>query len=78
MNSLVFVGIDVHSNSFSLACYVPDWDVFYYEETIGANVPEVIKYADRVSALNPNAKLQFGYESGSLGYTLYRKMKNAA
>ena len=77
MKSVIYVGMDVHSNSYSVACYVPSLDEFHYEQTIGASVDAVIKYAKFVSELNPGAKLRFGYESGCLGYSLFRGMKKA-
>lgn len=75
MKSVIYVGMDVHSNSYSLACYVPQIDKFHYEETVAPDIEAVCKYASFVQELNPDAELKFGYESGCLGYSLCRKMK---
>ena len=56
MESIVYVGIDVHKDTYSICCYKAREDRFYYEKKIKAESKPVIKYLESV-------KKEFGDET---------------
>ena len=46
MESIVYVGIDVHKDSYSICCYKSREDRFYYEKKLKAESKPVIKYLE--------------------------------
>lgn len=74
MESLVYVGMDVHKDTYSLCCYRPGDGSFFAEATIDADAKLVKKYLDAVSAERPGAKFVACYEAGCLGFSLYKDL----
>ena len=48
MNTIVYVGMDVHKESFTLCCYCYDTDKVEYKQTIPADYRLILKYMDRI------------------------------
>lgn len=78
MKSIVYVGMDVHKNSFSL-CAMNERDKQIIAETkIAANAVLVKKFIDNVLLQfnNQDVEVIAGYEAGCLGYSLFRQLED--
>jgi len=77
MQSIVYVGMDVHKESYTLCCYRIDDDKLRYEQTIKPEIKNILKYLERVRIFyKEDIKIVCGYEAGCLGYTLYHQLAN--
>jgi len=75
MNSIIYVGMDVHSTSFTLCCYSFDTDKVSRIQTIKPDYKLILRYLEKIRADSAN-EIDFicGYEAGCLGYTLYHQL----
>lgn len=75
MNSIVYVGMDVHKESYTLCCYSFEEDKLQYQQKITPDYKQVLKYLEQVRNRYSN-EITFvcGYEAGCLGYTLYHQL----
>ena len=48
MNTIVYVGMDVHKESYTLCCYSYDTDKVEYKQTIPADYKLILKYMEQV------------------------------
>lgn len=71
----IFVGMDVHKETFSLCCYSIEKDEFSHPHTTAADYKHVLSYLASLRAVF-GEKVSFicGYEAGCLGYTLYHQL----
>ena len=75
MNSIVYVGMDVHKESYTVCCYTFDEDKIQHYQKIASDYKMVLKYIEQVRKLYPeDAEYVCGYEAGCLGYTLYHQL----
>ena len=76
MNSIIYVGMDVHKENFTLCCYSIDEDELKYKQTIKPDYKLILKYFETVRKRYPDKEIEFvcGYEAGCLGYTLYHQL----
>ena len=77
MNSIIYVGMDVHKESYTLCCYSFEEDKLQYKQKIAPDYKYILLYMEQVR--NKYAKdIEFvcGYEAGSLGYTLYNQLSS--
>ncbi|MCL2254806.1 MAG: hypothetical protein FWC09_10215 [Lachnospiraceae bacterium] len=75
MNSIVYVGMDVHKESFTVCCYTFDTDETKYQQKIAPDYKLVLKYIDGLRRKFPeDTEFICGYEARCLGYTLYRQL----
>jgi len=75
MSSIVYVGLDVHKESFTVCCYTFDADAVQYQQKLAPDYKLVLKYIEGVRKKFPEgAEFICGYEAGSLGYTLYHQL----
>jgi transposase len=75
MNSIVYVGMDVHKESYTVCCYTFDEDKIQHYQKIAPDYKMVLKYIEKVRKLYPeDAEYVCGYEAGCLGYTLYHQL----
>jgi len=44
MNTIVYVGMDVHKESYTLCCYSYDTDKVEYKQTVLADYKLILKY----------------------------------
>ena len=76
MESIVYVGMDVHKDSYSICCYKAKEDKFYYEKKVKAETKRVIKYLESVKEIFGEETIFFcGYEAGPTGFGLYRDLE---
>jgi transposase len=79
MNSIVYVGMDVHKESYTLCCYSYDTDKVEYKQTIPSDYKLVLKYMEQVrKRFEGEVTFVCGYEAGCLGYSLYHQLKDHA
>ncbi len=78
MESIIYVGMDVHKDSYSVCCYKSNEDRYYYEKKILAESKRVIKYLEAVKKeLGDETLFICGYEAGPTGFGLYRDLQKA-
>lgn len=73
MNSIVYIGMDVHKNSYSLCAVDGKTGEILGETKISPDVDLIIKFINNAKkkANEPDADVLAGYEAGCLGYSLY-------
>ena len=73
--STVYVGMDVHKESFSLRCYSNEKGTAEYPQKINAHYSKVINYLEAMRFHHGDDVLFLcGYEAGCLGFTLYHEL----
>lgn len=78
IESIVYVGIDVHKDTYSICCYKSREDRFYYEKKLVAESKRVIKYLESVEKeFGEDTLFVCGYEAGPTGFGLYRDLQKA-
>lgn len=79
MNSIVYVGMDVHKESYTVCCYSYDTDKVAYKQTLPPDYRLILKYMEKVRT-RYEGEITFvcGYEAGCLGYSLYHQLKDHA
>lgn len=75
MESIIYVGMDVHKDSYSLCCYDPKRDLFFSEMQIKSETKNVVKYLEHVLKMNDGAVTLCGYEAGPTGFRLCRELQ---
>ena len=79
MNTIVYVGMDVHKESYTLCCYCYDTDLVEYRQTIPADYRLVLKYMERIrDRYGGDIAVVCGYEAGCVGYSLYHQLTDHA
>ena len=75
MNTIVYIGMDVHKESHTLCCYSYETDKVEYKQTIPADYKLILKYMERVrERYEGEVSFVCGYEAGCLGYSLYHQL----
>lgn len=76
MKSIVFIGMDVHKNSYSLCCYDKESGEISREIKCAADVKLVKNYIEGIKKdLGEDTIIKCGYEAGCLGFSLYKLLK---
>ena len=75
MKSIIYVGMDVHKETYSMCCYSMENQSCFAEIQIESEIKAVMKYLRRVQA-NYGAPCEFvcAYEAGCIGYSLYHEL----
>lgn len=75
MNSIVYVGMDVHKESYTVCCYSFDTDEVMYKQKMSSDYKMILKYLEQIRKKN-SEEIEFvcGYEAGCLGYSLYHQL----
>lgn len=75
MNSIIYVGMDVHKESYTLRCYDIEKDELLYKQTIQPDYRLILKYLGQVrNRYSEEVDFVCGYEAGCLGYVLYHQL----
>ena len=79
MQSIVYVGMDVHVENFTFACYEESKGIYAQNQVRDANWKSVIKYLENIQKNRKEEEIHFvcGYEAGCLGYSLYHDLLQA-
>ena len=73
--STVYVGMDVHKETFSLCCYTNEKEMPEYPQKVNAHYSKVINYIEAMRFhYGDDALFVCGYEAGCLGFTLYHEL----
>ena len=80
MERIIYIGMDVHSTSYSLCALEPVFgqeNKFFFETKVTAEPSNIIKYIDDIESCFANDECTFvtGYEAGCLGFSLYNYLK---
>ena len=76
MKSILFIGMDVHKNTFSLCCYCKESGEILREVKCAAEAKLIKKFIDGIKKdLNEDLEFKCGYEAGCLGFSLYKELK---
>ena len=73
----VYVGMDVHKESFSLCAYTIEAEKGSYSRKTPSDYKEVLKYLEFLRTVyGTDTHFVCGYEAGCLGYSLYHQLTN--
>ena len=75
MNSIHYVGMDIHKENYTLCCYSFEKDDLEYKQTVAPDYRMILKYLEQIRR-REQQEIEFvcGYEAGCLGYTLYHQL----
>ena len=74
--SIVYIGMDVHKDSYSLCAYMPEFDAFLGETKCASEPKNVEKFIDNLREhLEDDVEFVTGYEAGVLGYSLHNTLE---
>ena len=73
--STIYVGMDVHKETFSLCCYTNEKEKAEYNQKVTGHYSKVLNYLEAMRFHYGN-EVTFicGYEAGCLGFTLYHQL----
>ena len=75
MKSILYVGMDVHKDQFTLCTYSIGDDAVRFQHTVAADYKQVLVYLEKVrqKTVGWKEEVEFvcGYEAGCLGFSLY-------
>ena len=75
MKSIIYIGMDVHTTSYTLCSYSYGDNKAYAFMKTPARYEEILKYIDRIKkSQNKDSRIVCGYEAGCLGYSLYHQL----
>ena len=73
--STVYIGMDVHKETFSLCCYTNEKEQAEYPQKVNGHYSKVINYIEAMRFhYGDDATFICGYEAGCLGFTLYHQL----
>lgn len=76
MKSILFIGMDVHKNTYSLCCYCKESCEILREGKCAAEAKLVKKFIEGIRRdFNQDLEFKCGYEAGCLGFSLYKELK---
>lgn len=75
MKSIIYIGMDVHNDSYTLCSYRIETEKIQHIQKIAPDYRLILKYLEQIRSLS-NEEIEFvcGYEAGCLGYTLYHQL----
>jgi len=77
MNSILYVGMDVHKESYTVCSYSFEHDEVEYQQKLPPDYKMVLKYLEQLrKRAGENVEFVCGYEAGCLGYTLYHQLSS--
>lgn len=75
MNSITYIGMDVHTTNYTLCAFTLQTQTPFCELQIAPEFDELKKYLTNLDkALGGNSHFVCGYEAGCLGYSLYKEI----
>jgi transposase len=73
MSSVIYVGMDVHQDSFSLCALDSTNHEIIRETKCSAEIKNIVKFVNHLPEIE-NSRLTLGYEAGIWGYSLYNQL----
>jgi transposase len=75
MKRILYVGMDVHKESYTVSVYDVVLDKTQYQQKLQPDYKMVLRYLEKVrSHYTEEVEYICGYEAGCLGYTLYHEL----
>ena len=75
-NSIIYVGMDVHTTNYTLVCYSLEKDDCFAPIQVAPNYKNILKYLKKIKEnVGNDCEFICGYEAGCLGYSLYNQLK---
>ena len=75
MNSITYIGMDVHTTNYTLCAFSLQTQKPFYEMQIKPEINALKKYLTAVDKIQGgNSRFLCGYEAGCLGYSLYKEI----
>ena len=75
MKSIVYIGMDVHKNSYSLCALHKETGEILGEARISSEIKMVEKFISNIKKnVEGEVEIKTGYEAGCLGYSLYHEL----
>ena len=75
-NSIIYVGMDVHTTNYTLVCYSLEKDDCFAPIQVAPNYKNILKYLKKIKEnVENDCEFICGYEAGCLGYSLYNQLK---
>ena len=77
--SITYVGMDVHKNTYSVCCYNLNDGEVRFKAKFAATTLNLLKYLEKAKNNYPlNTRFICGYEAGFSGYSIYRELEKYA
>jgi len=78
MNSIVYIGLDVHKESYTICSYRIEDDEAKFVQKIKSDYKMILKYLEQMRRqYGEETEFLCGYEAGPLGYKLYHQLNNS-
>ncbi|MCL1803988.1 MAG: IS110 family transposase [Eubacteriaceae bacterium] len=75
MNRILYVGMDVHTTSFTLCCYDAQKDEIFATAQMAPDYKNILKYFEQLKkSCGNDFEILCGYEAGCLGYSLFHQL----
>lgn len=75
MNSIIYIGMDVHKENYTVCSYDIESDSVKYQQKMKSDYRNILKYVDRIRMIyGKGYDVICGYEAGCLGYSLYHQL----
>lgn len=79
MNSITYIGMDVHTTNYTLCAFTLQTQTPFFELQIEAKFEELKKYLTNLDQIQGGGSYFIcGYEARCLGYSLYKEISNYA
>src|SRR5574344_233622 len=75
MESIIYIGMDVHKDTYSLCSYNPKQNTLFAQVQVKSETGNVVRYLEKVSEQNGGALTVCGYEAGPTGFGLCRELQ---
>ncbi len=75
MESIIYVGMDVHKDTYSLCSFDAKRNLLFSQTQMKSTTGNVIRYLKKVSEMNNDALTVSGYEAGPTGFRLCRELQ---
>jgi len=75
MSRILYVGLDVHKENYTVSVYDIETDKNQYQQKLDPDYKKILKYLEQLRTRYPE-EIEYvcGYEAGCLGYTLYHEL----
>lgn len=75
MNSIAYIGMDVHTTNYTLCTYTIEKNTTFAMVTVEPDYQNILQYIDTIRKnLGADTEIICGYEAGCLGYSLYHSL----
>lgn len=75
MSTVIYIGIDVHKDTYTLSSFLFSTNRVFGQSTIANSSNLVKKYVEKIQKEYPGSEVLCGYEAGPTGYGLYRDVE---